>query len=221
MRCCVVVLGGALTHDGDSWVSVNGLFYSLVISVSGMYASLKMVPKYALHGFKPHCEVGYYKIGHLSRFEDTDPAHITELTTFSLEDFLKFDQKYAPAPREKFMKAWISQPGCIALGYTVNGKLLGYGVVRGSFLKEAGRLGPLYAVDVSIAVKLAQALLVRARLRGMERVLYVDCSANPSTRSFAEGVGAERQGNDVAMYRGTVPEIDAAGIYAVTSGSLD
>lgn len=188
----------------------------------GLFSTMEMVDIYRRDGFLPYCKIGNYRIKNLSRFkivQGKEDSKITEIKRTNIQDVLLFDRKYSPAPREKFMEAWTTQPDSEALAYVDCGVVLGYGVVRKTFVPSIRRMGPLLATEVVVAEKLACALL--SRVCEAHHVLYDSYNANPSTDSFAKCIDAEWMYGCQAMYRGGVPKFDVTGIYAVTAGAID
>jgi len=84
---------------------------------------------------------------------------VVDLSTLAFDEINQYDQTIFMAPRPQFLRRWISQPACHALGATHNGKLVGYTVARPS--KTGYKIGPLFAKDPTTARVLFQSLLSR------------------------------------------------------------
>ena len=84
---------------------------------------------------------------------------VVDLSTIAFDEINQYDQTIFMAPRSEFLRRWISQPACHALGATRNGKLVGYAIARPS--RTGYRIGPLFANDPAIARMLFQSLLTR------------------------------------------------------------
>ena len=84
---------------------------------------------------------------------------VVDLSTLAFDEINQYDQTIFMAPRPQFLRRWISQPACHALGATHNGKLVGYAIARPS--RTGYRIGPLFANDPAIARMLFQSLLTR------------------------------------------------------------
>lgn len=84
---------------------------------------------------------------------------VVDLSTLAFDEINQYDQTIFMAPRSEFLRRWISQPACHALGATHNGKLVGYAIARPS--RTGYRIGPLFANDPAIARMLFQSLLTR------------------------------------------------------------
>ena len=84
---------------------------------------------------------------------------VVDLSTLAFDEINQYDQTIFMAPRPQFLRRWISQPACHALGATHNGKLVGYAIARPS--RTGYRIGPLFANDPAIVGRLFQSLLTR------------------------------------------------------------
>ena len=84
---------------------------------------------------------------------------VVDLSTIAFDEINQYDQAIFMAPRSEFLRRWISQPACHALGAMHNGKLVGYAIARPS--RTGYRIGPLFANDPAIARMLFQSLLTR------------------------------------------------------------
>ena len=84
---------------------------------------------------------------------------VVDLSTLAFDEINQYDQTIFMAPRSEFLRRWISQPACHALGATHNGKLVGYAIARPA--RTGYRIGPLFANDPAIARMLFQSLLTR------------------------------------------------------------
>ena len=84
---------------------------------------------------------------------------VADLSTIAFEEINQFDQAIFMAPRSQFLRRWISQPACHALGAMRNGNLSGYAVARPC--RTGYKIGPLFANDPETARILFQSLLAR------------------------------------------------------------
>ena len=82
---------------------------------------------------------------------------VVDLSTIAFEEINQYDHGIFMAPRLNFLRAWISQPACHALGAVCNGKLVGYAVARAC--RTAHKIAPLFANDPATASVLFQSLL--------------------------------------------------------------
>lgn len=88
------------------------------------------------------------------------PAGLTDLRTVPAHEIARYDRRAFPAPREGFLKSWISQPQAVALGATDGTGLKGYGVLRAC--RGGFKIGPLFADDERTAERLLAGPLARA-----------------------------------------------------------
>ncbi len=70
---------------------------------------------------------------------------LVNLSEVPFAEVTRYDAAHFPAPREGFLKAWITQPGSRALGAVRDGVLRGYGVIRPC--RQGFKIGPLFAAD--------------------------------------------------------------------------
>jgi hypothetical protein len=72
-----------------------------------------------------------------------------------------YDKPFFPANRSKFLKSWVRQPNCHALGIQHGGKFLGYGVIRPC--RIGYKIDPLFADSADAAEVLFLALRSRVK----------------------------------------------------------
>jgi len=68
-----------------------------------------------------------------------------------------YDQHHFPAPRNEFLKAWISQPNYQGFAYIDNATIKGYGLIRPCL--KGYKIGPLFADHKDIAKAILEGLL--------------------------------------------------------------
>jgi hypothetical protein len=120
-----------------------------------------------------------------------------------------------PAWRPTFLRAWISQPDALALGYQRDGKLGGYGVVRRC--GEGCKVGPLFADDALVAEALY------AHLAGFAAggPLYLDAPENnPAAMALVQRHGMTEVFGCARMYLGPAPDIAHERVFGVTTFEL-
>lgn len=128
---------------------------------------------------------------------------------------LDYDAQIFPAPRSKFLEAWISQPGTVALGLLRSGNLAGYGVMR--LCRTGHKIGPLFAEDADSAHALFAELL--ARVPG--ETVYLDVpEPNGLAVNLAKQHGMQPVFDTARMYRGAPPAIDLTRTFGVTTLEL-
>nr|WP_255775516.1 GNAT family N-acetyltransferase [Microbulbifer sediminum] len=127
-----------------------------------------------------------------------------------------YDCEVFTAPREHFLRAWISQPDSVALGAVENGQLYGYGVLR--TCHEGYKIGPLFADDADLAERLYLALTACVPTG---RPVYLDIpEANSHALALAERHRMEMVFETARMYSGTPPGIPIERVFGITSFEL-
>lgn len=131
------------------------------------------------------------------------------------EQLLAYDRACFPAARERFLRAWISQPDAVALATVDAGRVVGYGVVRRC---ETGcKIGPLFADDAGVATGLFRALA--ASMPGEVIVLDVP-ETNPAAVALAQRHGMTSAFETARMYTKNAPAIAIDRVFGVTSFEL-
>jgi ribosomal protein S18 acetylase RimI-like enzyme len=127
-----------------------------------------------------------------------------------------YDQPFFPADRSRFLQAWIGQADAQALGFVVDGRLLGFGVIRRC--RSGGKIGPLVADDEAVADALFRALAAAA---GAAETVYLDTpEANPGAIALARRYGMQPVFETARMYTGTRPALPLQRLYGITSLEL-
>jgi GNAT superfamily N-acetyltransferase len=108
-------------------------------------------------------------------------AHVVGLDQIPFQDLLLYDSQIFPAPRQQFLKRWVTQPGSAAYGFLDGTKLHGYGVIRPC--RIGYKIGPLFA-DREEA---AESLLVDLANKADGAPVYLDVpEVNTAAVSIAE-----------------------------------
>ena len=140
---------------------------------------------------------------------------IVPLTAFAFDQVLDYDRSCFPAPRQTFLKGWISQPDALALGCRREGRLGGYGVVRRC--REGCKIGPLFADDAAVAEAL-YAQLVAFAAGGP---LFLDAPENnPAAMALVQRHGMVEVFGCARMYLGPAPTLAHERIFGVTTFEL-
>jgi GNAT superfamily N-acetyltransferase len=87
------------------------------------------------------------------------PVEIAHLARLPFAEIAAYDRRHFFAPRDDFLKSWLTQPRGIALGIVEAGRLKGYGVLRKC--RSGCKIGPLFADLPEIAEALFEALCNR------------------------------------------------------------
>jgi len=126
------------------------------------------------------------------------------------------DLRVFPAPREAFLRAWITMPDATGLAWLDRDHLRGWGVIRRC--REGHKIGPLVADDRAVASALYSALC--AQLPAGEPVFLDVPLPNAQAVALVEANGMQRIFETARMYAGTAPPIDLARLYGITSFEL-
>jgi ribosomal protein S18 acetylase RimI-like enzyme len=142
---------------------------------------------------------------------------IVDARTLPLDRLAAYDRRFFPAPRAGFLSLWIGLPGRTAVAAMRQGEIVGLGVLRPC--RVGAKIGPLYASDPGTAQAMVEALVARSGNAG--RQIQIDLpEPNAAAVRLAEGFGFQPVFETARMYTGDAPQIDAAGLYAVSSLEL-
>ena len=142
-------------------------------------------------------------------------AGLTDLRTVTAHEIARYDGRAFPAPREEFLKLWISQPQAVALGAKDGTDLNGYGVLRAC--REGFKIGPLFADDERTAERLLAGLLARAP----GAPVFLDTpEANPAALALAARHAMRPVFETARMYRNGAPEMRLDRCFGVTTFEL-
>ena len=140
---------------------------------------------------------------------------LVDAKTLPFEATAAYDRRFFPAPRDAFLANWIGAPGHTALAALRDGAIQGLGVIRPC--RAGFKIGPLYAVDAAVAAALVGGLCERA---GPGVVALDVPETNVRAVHLAESLGLVPAFETARMYTGADPEIDAAGLFGVTTFEL-
>jgi GNAT superfamily N-acetyltransferase len=174
----------------------------------GMDGVFDMVPFYERGGFRE----AYRHIRHQGTAAGApDPAAVRDVDPL-LADILAYDGPMFPAPREKFLTLWVTQPGAFVSGVYEKGTLAGYGVARPC---QAGfKIGPLFANDPQIARRLLSDLM--SRIAGKQVQIDVP-ECKPAAMALAARFRLKEVFGCMRLYNGPAPKLATERIYGVTS----
>lgn len=142
-------------------------------------------------------------------------VEVVEAVTLPFAAIAAEDRRCFEAPREAFLRAWLTLPGHVALAARRAGRLAGHAVLRPC--REGSKIGPLFAEGPEAAAALFAALLARAP----PGPVFLDVpEPNDAARAMAEAAGMAPVFETARMYRGTPPPTEAARVYGVTSFEL-
>ena len=141
---------------------------------------------------------------------------VVKLSTLPVSSIESYDRAFFPANRLQFIKSWINQVACNALGIMKNGNLAGYGVIRKC--RSGYKIGPLFADSPELAELLFLAL--KAGIKPSEP-FYIDTpEVNRTAVALAERHNMKVVFETARMYTEEKPDIPLNRIFGVTSFEL-
>lgn len=166
---------------------------------------------YKKSGFKPaYRNIRYQGIG---GGELPYNGEIMELSHLPFEAIESYDRPFFPEDRSRFIKSWINQPGCTALGVVRGGKLNGYGVIRPCH--SGHKIGPLFAESPESAESLFLALKSAVKEEGP---IYLDTpELNQAAASLAKRYNMQVVFETARMYAGERPNLLLDRVFGVTA----
>ncbi len=197
--------GIRLWHEGMDYLKGRNV---------GLDSVVEQQETYKKSGFQLfHRSVRYQGTG--SGSEIFGPG-IVELSEVPFEDLERYDTLHFPEKRGRFLKAWISQPNSVALGFVGDEGLKGYGVLRPC--RVGFKIGPLFAENEKIAESLFSALAGRAE-KGDP--VYLDVpEPNSAALKLAERYNMTKTFETARMYTKGNPGLPIRNIFGVTTFEL-
>lgn len=166
---------------------------------------------YKKSGFKlAYRNIRYEGVGGGSSPENSE---IVELSTLPFETIDIFSEPFFPANRSSFTQAWISQPGCHALGIMQHGKLAGYGVMRPC--RSGYKMGPLFSDSPELAEALFLAL--KSKVSSLDPVFLDTPEVNQAAMALAEKYNMQVSFETARMYTENFPDLPLHRLFGVTS----
>ncbi|HXD08158.1 MAG TPA: GNAT family N-acetyltransferase [Burkholderiaceae bacterium] len=150
-----------------------------------------------------------------ARAQAGDPGLVT-LAEVDFAAVCADDRRVFPAPRERFLRAWIDMPQSSALACVETGRLRGWGVIRAC--RVGHKIGPLVADTPDIAAALHAALC--SRVPAGEAVFLDVPMNNPDAVALAEREGMRVVFETARMYTGDAPACEMQRVYGITSFEL-
>lgn len=147
------------------------------------------------------------------------PGHrageLIDLPALPFDKVLAFDRRHFGVPREEFLRRWIHPEDGLALGYSIDGDLAGYGVARPC--ARGYKIGPLFAETAEIAEALFRALSDFAA----GHPIFLDTpEINPAALDLAKRHGLTECFGCARMVMGHPPKISWQKIFGVTTFEL-
>jgi GNAT superfamily N-acetyltransferase len=148
---------------------------------------------------------------------EATPAQIVPLASVGLAQLCSDDRRTFAAPREAFLRAWVSLPDATGLAWAERGQLLGWGVIRRC--REGHKIGPLVADTPQIAAALYAALC--ASVPAGDTVFLDVPLPNPHALALAQTQGLQGVFETARMYAGgAAPACELQRVYGITSFEL-
>jgi ribosomal protein S18 acetylase RimI-like enzyme len=142
-------------------------------------------------------------------------ADVLNASALPFESLSDYDRQCFPAARERFLAAWLAQPGAMARVVVRDGHVVGYGVLRRCL--TGYKIGPLFADNDEIAGRLFSALT--SSIAG--EVFFFDVpEINVDAVALAERHGMTSVFETARMYTEEPPAISMERVFGVTSFEL-
>lgn len=186
--------------------------------VIGLDGVLAQQDNYRKSGFElAHRNMRYLGLTGQGAAELSQDTHsMVPLSWVPFEKLAAYDRRLFPAPRDAFLRAWISQPDSCAIGMQVGDALRGYGVLRGC--NEGYKIGPLFADDAEAAEQLYLALTASVPAG---RPVYLDIpETNAAALELVERHKMEMVFETARMYKGTPPALPLDQMFGITTFEL-
>ena len=153
---------------------------------------------------------------HAASCVQTGAAAIVPVADIDFAAITKDDRRVFPAPRERFLRAWLGMPDATALACVEGSRLAGWGVIRRC--REGHKIGPLVA-DTQAVAKLLFEALCRQVPEG--DAVYLDVPMpNAEAVALAQGQGMHGVFETARMYTGEAPACELQRVFGVTSFEL-
>lgn len=143
-------------------------------------------------------------------------SDVVKLSTLPVSTIESYDRSFFPENRSQFIKSWVNQVACNALGILQNGSLAGYGVIRKC--RSGYKIGPLFADSPELAEMLF--LVLKAGTKPSE-AFYIDIpEVNRMAVALAERHNMKVVFETARMYTEENPDLPLNHIFGVTSFEL-
>jgi len=126
-----------------------------------------------------------------------------------------YDRRCFPAPRDRFLRAWLEQDHALALAVPGQDRVQGYGVVRRC--RAGAKIGPLFADDGEVAEQLYTAL---AAFAPGEPVSIDVPEVNAWAMALARRHRMSVDFSVVRMYLGDAPHVEESRVFGTTTFEL-
>lgn len=180
---------------------------------AGIDGVIENIPIYERIGYRlVHYNARYRGVA--SPKTDLHPA-IIELSEIPFSQVERYDRACFPAPRGRFLHAWITQQHGKASGFVENDILKGLAVRRKCV--DGHKIGPLFADSIEIAEQLLESLL--KDIPG--EAFYLDITrSNPAAADLAEKFAMQEVFGTGRMYLKDRPELADQKIFGISTFEL-
>lgn len=142
--------------------------------------------------------------------------NVLRISRDDLEVFT-YDKKCFGYDRAIFLKHWFSMKDSLALKYTENSEIKGFGVVRRCL--SGFKIGPLFAQSFTVAEELFKSLSSYAEGKGESIFLDIP-EVNKDAVRLAAKYNMQETSGTARMYYGKAPKLPYKEIYGVTTFEL-
>lgn len=141
-------------------------------------------------------------------------SELVSSNNFPLISLLEYDKKLFPAPREKWLMAWILNH--LTLVYRKGDQVMGYGVIRRCY--DGYKIGPLLADDQSIAEIIFQGLCATVEANS---AIFLDIpEPNQQALKLVENFKMDPVFETARMYTKFSPTINLDKVFGITTFEL-
>lgn len=186
-----------LAHAGERTIGLDGV--------------LAQQENYASQGFR----FAYRNIRFAGRVLGGGAEGAADLAQVPFASVEASDSAIFPAPRPRFLSAWLNTPGHIGRAVPRDGRLVGWGVIRPA--RQGFKIGPLVADDEATAETLFAALV--SAVGGADIILDVP-EPNGAALRLARRHGLQPVFETARMYTGPIRPVALERLYGVTSFEL-
>jgi len=142
-------------------------------------------------------------------------AAAVPLAEAGIDEVADYDALCFPAPRPVFLREWFAAPGHVGRALIVDGRLVGYGVLRAA--GDGYRVGPLFADSRVYAEVILDALVAGV---GGGKIMIDVPETNAEALAMVGALGMEPTFEVARMYTGPVRDTDHDRVFGVTSLEL-
>jgi len=155
------------------------------------------------------------RFGGTPQVDTPQDAGLRRMTPEIVDAVLAYDRPFFPAPRETFLRCWLSPDARHAIALVEDGLVRGYGVIRAC--RSGSKIGPLFADGEREADLLFRALAVEAK----GGAVFLDLpEPNQAAIRLATRHGLSPVFETARMYRGERPDLPLSRTYGISTFEL-